>query len=198
MRNAVGQLDPMKLRIGADSFKGLLIHVGVVAGVLALLSIIFFYKVLPSLTNKGNVVTVPDLTGMTMGEAAEILRTKDLEYVVADSSYSSDTAPLIVLEQYPKPSAIVKIHRKINIGLNARIPPSISYPDLTGSSYDIALGQLRSLDVRIGTVEYQQDIADNSILESKVNDKVVQVGQLIPKGTRINLIVGRDSLKLKK
>ena len=188
----------MKLRIGADSFKGLLIHVGVVVGALALLSFIFFYKVLPSLTNKGNVVTVPDLTGMTLGEAAEILRTKGLEYVVADSSYSSDAGPLTVLEQYPKPSAIVKIHRKINIGLNARIPPSISYPDLTGSSYDIALGQLRSLDLRIGTVEYQQDIAHNSILESKVNDKVVQVGQLIPKGTRINLIVGRDSLKLKK
>jgi eukaryotic-like serine/threonine-protein kinase len=186
----------MRLNIEANSVKGLLINVGLVLTLLILLSLAFFYVLLPRITNKDNVVTVPDLTGMTLDEAIIALNGQDLDYRIGDSSYRFNVAPLTVIDQYPKPQAKVKVNRKIEIGLNAKIAPSIRYPDLTGSSYAVVLTQLKSLDLRIGEVNYQQDIAHNSILESSVGGEVVQAGQLIPKGTVINLIVGRDSLKV--
>jgi beta-lactam-binding protein with PASTA domain len=177
------------------SIKSLFVNAGVAFGVLILLSLIFFYIVLPQITNKGEVVTVPDLSGMTLDEAIRALSDRDLEYRI-DSSYRFEAAPLTVIDQYPNALSKVKVNRKIEITLNARIAPSVHYPDLTGASYDFVLTQLKSLDLKIGNVKYQQDIAHNSILESRVDNEVIQPGQLIPKGTMIDLIVGRDSLRI--
>jgi hypothetical protein len=146
---------------------------------------------------QGHEVYVPDLSRLTFEEAVKTLEAKDLNYEVSDSVYSSESEPLTVVDQFPKPSSRVKAHRKINIRLNPKIVPMTAYPDLTGSSFDLALERLRSVDLRIGTIEYQQDIADNSILESKVDERIILTGEFIPKGTKIDLVVGRDSLKMK-
>src|SRR5687768_15110112 len=180
----------MKLKIKTDTLKGLLTHIAIVIGLLLLLSFTFFYKILPGVTNKDSIVTVPDLQGMTLSEASNFLETRDLGYEVTDSSYNLDLPPLTVLGQYPKPWTKVKINRKINLKLNAPKPPTVKYPDLNGSTFEFAQSQLKSLDLRIGTIEYRPDIAQNSILESKTGRTKIHPGQLIPKGTKIDLIIG--------
>lgn len=185
----------MNLKIKTDTLKGLLAHVGIVIGLLLLLSFTFFYKILPGMTNKDTVVTVPDLQGMTLTEASGFLKTKELRYEVTDSSYNLELPALTVLGQYPKPLAKVKINRKINLKLNAKRPPTVKYPDLYGSTFEFAQNQLKSLDLRIGTIEYRPDIAQNSILESKTNGTKIDLGQLIPKGTKIDLIIGGSTDK---
>ena len=186
----------MKIRLAKDSLKRLLINIAAVLGITTLLSFSFFYQILPSLTNKGHEVYVPDLTGLTFEEAVKILEAKNLSYEVSDSVYSPESDPLTVVDQYPNPSSKVKADRKINIRLNPKIAPTTTYPDLTDSNFDLALERLKSLDLRIGTIEYRQDIADNSILESKVEGKAIQTGEFISKGTKVDLVVGRDSLKI--
>ena len=153
--------------------KGVIVQLGAVVALLTLLFFAFFYGVLPFATNKDSIVDVPDLNGMTLEEAIRLLKTNDLKYEVTDSAYNSAKKPLTVLHQFPAAFANVKINRKINLRLNAKIPPSVSYPDLTSSSYDFALEQLGSLELKIGTIEYRPDIADNAILESQIDHEVL-------------------------
>lgn len=193
-RNALGQID-MRFKIETKSLRGLLINISLAVGLLTILSFTFFYKVLPSVTNKGEVVTVPDLNGMTFEEAKKFLETRELGYEVTDSAYNSESAPLTVLEQFPRPLSKVKIERKINLKLNARNAPLIIVPDLTGSTFDFAQKQLKTLDIRIGSVKYRPDIAINSILEMSLKGTKIQTGQRIPKGSRIDLLIGSSTDK---
>jgi beta-lactam-binding protein with PASTA domain len=180
----------MKFRIETNTFKGLLIHVSLVLGLFCILSFTVFYKVLPSLTNKDEIVTVPDLKGMSVDEAVQFIKDKDLEIEVTDSSYNAELAPLTVLDQFPKANSKVKINRKINLKLNARTPPTVHYPDLAGSTFDFAQKQLKNLDLKIGTIQYRVDIAHNAILESRVNGRTVKAGDKISKGSRVDLVIG--------
>jgi eukaryotic-like serine/threonine-protein kinase len=180
----------MKFRIETNTLKGLLIHISIALGLICLLSFTVFYKVLPVLTNKGEIVTVPDLKGMSVDEAVEFVKDKDLEIEVTDSSYNGEFAPLTVLEQFPKPNSKVKVNRKINLKLNARIPPTVHYPELAGSTFDFAQKQLKSLDLKIGTIQYRVDVAHNAILESKINGQTIKAGDKISKGSRIDLVIG--------
>lgn len=185
----------MKFKIKTDTLKGLLIHLSIVLGLFCILSFTVFYKVLPFLTNKDEAVTVPDLKGMSLDEAMEFIRDKDLRIEVGDSSYSPESDPLTVLEQFPQAHAKVKPYRKITLKLNARIPPTISFPDLSGSTFDFAQTQLKNLDLRIGSVSYRPDIAHNVILESSVNGQKLNVGQRVLKGSKIDLVVGTTEVR---
>jgi beta-lactam-binding protein with PASTA domain len=180
----------MKLKIESNTLRGLLTNLSLVTGLLIILSFTFFYKVLPNVTNKDRVVTVPDLNGMSFEEAKKFLETRELSYEVIDSVYNSEASPLTVLEQFPRPLSKVKIERKINLKLNAKNAPLIVVPDLTGSTFDFVQKQLKPLDIRIGNVRYRPDIAINSILEMSLNGTKIQTGQRIPKGSRIDLLIG--------
>jgi beta-lactam-binding protein with PASTA domain len=138
-------------------------------------------------------VTVPNLNGMSFDEAKKFLETRELSYEVTDSAYNSEASPLTVLEQYPRPLSKVKTGRKINLKLNARSSPLVSFPDLTGSSFDFAQKQLGSLDIKIKTIKYRPDIAANSILESSLNGNQISTGQRIHKGSKIDLIIGSST-----
>lgn len=164
----------MKFKIQTNTLKGLLIHLSIVLGLFCILSFTVFYKVLPFVTNKDEIVTAPDLRGMSLDEAMEFIKDKDLRIEVIDSSYSLESVPLTVLEQFPQPHAKVKPHRKISLKLNARIPPTITFPDLSGSTFDFAQKQLKNLDLRIGTVSYRPDIAHNFILESRARGEEIK------------------------
>lgn len=180
----------MKFKIQPNTLKGLLIHLSIVLGLFCILSFTVFYQVLPFVTNKDEIVTVPDLKGMSLDEAMEFIRDKDLRIEVTDSSYSPASDPLTVLEQFPEPHAKVKPNRKISLTLNARIPPAVTFPDLSGSTFDFAQTQLENLDLRIGRVSYQPDIAHNAILESRLNGQKLTVGQSVIKGSKIDLVIG--------
>ena len=181
------------MKIKSNTLKGLLLHLTLVFGVLMLLSFTFFYKVLPAFTNQDQIVTVPDIYGMRFDEAVEFLKQKDLGFEVMDSSYNADLPPLTVLKQFPKSLAKVKANRKIGLTLNVKIPPAVSYPDLDGVTLDFAKKQFESLGLKIGTIQYKPDIAQNIILESLINGKKVDGGQEITRGATIDLIISEET-----
>lgn len=183
----------MILKIKANTLKGLLTHAAIALGLLFLLAFLIFEIVLPVLTNKGETVTVPDLKGMSIDEVTKFTADKQLEIEVSDSSYDSRLPPQTVLEQYPEPNAKVKVDRKITLTLNAKIPPTVPYPDLTGSTFEFAQKQLESVGLRIGTIQYRPDIAHNAILESSFGGKKVGPGDNVPKGSAIDLIIGKPT-----
>jgi beta-lactam-binding protein with PASTA domain len=180
----------MKFKIETNTLRGLLFNICLILSLLCILCFLIFYFVLPTITNKGKIVTVPNLKGMSIEEATQFAANKDLTVEVTDSSYDSNVHPLTVLEQFPEPDARVKINRKINLKLNAKIPPSITFPNLIGSTLDFAQKQLTSLDLKTGSINFRPDMAVNTVLEVNIGTKAISAGQRISKGSTIDLLVG--------
>lgn len=184
----------MRLKfIKPNTLKGLLIYASIALALLFLLAFMVFNKIIPMVTNKGETVTVPDLKGMSIDDAINFVREKQLAVEVTDSSYNSELPPKTVLEQYPQPNAKVKINRRINLTLNAKNPPTVGYPDLTGSTFEFAQKQLKSLGLKIGNVQHRPDIAHNAILESTINGQRINPGERVSKGSTIDLVIGNHT-----
>jgi len=72
-------------------------HLGITVGVGIIIIVIFFYWLLPFITNHGETITVPDIKGMHVDDLDDVLLERSLRYEVnRDSGYSADEEPLVV------------------------------------------------------------------------------------------------------
>lgn len=160
--------------------------------VLALaLIMVFFYNFLPSYTNHGETITVPDLRGLAHVDLDDYLADRDLRYEVeADSGYSSEYPPLTVLKQYPRAGSKVKSNRKIFINVNKTNPRKVRMPDLVDASVKSAQMVLESYGLEVGSIEYKPDLAQNAVLDQLYKGKSITAGDSIYQGSKVDLIVG--------
>jgi eukaryotic-like serine/threonine-protein kinase len=172
------------------SVRGLLISLGIPLGTILFIAIIYFYIYLPSLTNHGESITVPDLTGMQMEELDSFLLEHDLRYSVNDSAYSSEHPPLAVLRQFPKAGSKVKENRMIYVSLNRVTPPTLPMPDLVDRSLINAEVVLKSNELVRGRILYEPSPFQNLVKEMRYGGKVILPGTRIQKGAKIDLVVG--------
>jgi beta-lactam-binding protein with PASTA domain len=170
--------------------KQFFIHILVYVGVVIFALVMFFYVYLPITTNHGESITVPDITGMSLEEAQAFLESRNLAYVVNDSSFSLDHKPSTVLSQYPKPGANVKENRKIYVSLNSTVPPEVRMPKLIDTSLKSAELTLRSFGLQVGSITYKKDLAQNAILGQYLGGSEIKPGTLVRKGSKIDLVVG--------
>lgn len=164
---------------------------------LAALGITIFLIVLVMLflriyTDHGKSVEIPDLRGKTRSEVSEILKRKDLRFLIGDSVYSREAAPGTVLDQFPKAGMKVKEYRTILITMCALNQEMIPMPQLTDISFRQATNIIESSGLIAGSIEYQPSEFPNLVLEQKVNGRTVRVGELIPKGTIVDLVLGGE------
>lgn len=144
-------------------------------------------------TNHGESVQIPDLRGKTTAEVSEILSQIDLRFEIRDSVFSRETAPGTVLDQFPKASMKVKENRIVFITLCAISQEKIPMPQLTDISYRQAINIIESSGLIAGSVEYQPSEYPNLVLEQKSDGSSIPVGEMIPKGSVIDLVLGSDS-----
>ena len=190
------------MRFVAKNSKELLIQVGVILGIIFLTILFFFYVYLPSSTNHGETLTVPNLEGIPFENIDEFLTKRNLRYeVTEDSSFSSKYPPLTILQQDPAPNSNVKENRKIYITLNMSKPPSTKMPCLINGSIKNAQAVLKSNGLRLGDIRYKPALGFNSIMAQSYGGKEYsdceEINEIeIPKGAKINLIaangLGRD------
>ncbi|MGE0589494.1 MAG: PASTA domain-containing protein [Cyclobacteriaceae bacterium] len=173
-----------------DTLGSLLLNIGVAIGLLALLSIFYFYIYLPSSTNHGETITVPDLEGMQMNNLDDFLSNHDLRFEINDSSYSEDYPPLTVLQQFPKPGSKVKENRKIYVTLNRVTPPTVPMPELVDRSRINAEVVLKSNELRRGQIILAPSPFLNLVKEMRYMGKPISAGTRVPKGAVIDLVVG--------
>lgn len=173
-----------------SSVRGLLINMGIPTGIILLIAILYFYVYLPSLTNHGESITVPDLTGMQMEELESFLTEHDLRFSVNDSAYSSEHPPLSVLRQFPKAGSKVKENRMIYVSLNRVTPPTLPMPDLVDRSLINAEVVLKSNELVRGRIIYEPSPFQNLVKEMRYEGKMLVAGTRIQKGAVIDLIVG--------
>ncbi|RAV98061.1 PASTA domain-containing protein [Pseudochryseolinea flava] len=171
-----------------DNLGGVLIHFFIAFAIMMTLVVIYFYAYLPSTTNHGETITVPDIEGATLEELEEKLIQKDLDYVIDDSSYSPDFKPLTVLKQYPKAGSKVKEGRKIYISINSVTPPSVPVPNLIDASVLNAEVVLKSNELKRGKITLVRG-PFNIVKEMKFKGQPIHAGDRVPKGSVIDLVV---------
>jgi eukaryotic-like serine/threonine-protein kinase len=174
----------------ANSFVDVLKHLAVMAAIVGVMVIGFFYIYLPASTNHGESLEVPKITGMQLPDAEAYLEEQNLRYYVNDSSYNSDRKPFEILTQDPAPGALVKEDRKIYVSVNMKNPPMIKMPKLIDGSVKNAELILKSYDLKIGKIVPVPDLQKNAVLKQLVNGREVKPGEAIPKGSIVDLHVG--------
>ncbi|MBA4410663.1 MAG: penicillin-binding protein [Odoribacter sp.] len=161
--------------------------------VITIFVIVLLMLALRIYTGHGDSVEIPDLKGKTSQEAKALLDDLDLRFQIRDSVYTQETAPGTVLDQYPKPGMKVKENHTIFVTFCAISQEMIPMPQLTDISYRQAINLIESSGLIAGNVEYKPSEFPNLVLEQKEKGKPVQVGEMIPKGTVIDLVLGTDS-----
>ncbi len=144
-------------------------------------------------TNHGDSVEIPNLKGKTSSEVSAVLNDLNLRLQIRDSVYSRETAPGTVLDQYPKAGMKVKENRTIFITLCAISQEMIPMPQLTDISYRQATNLIESSGLIAGSIEYQPSEFPNLVLQQKIDGRIVPVGESIPKGSVVDLVLGTDS-----
>lgn len=174
-----------------DSLKKVGIQIGIILGIIVLLSFVFLKIFLPSYTNHGETVSVPDLSGFQFDEVEEFLKTRNLKYEInIDSGFNAELKPLTVMKQTPKAGNKVKPGRKIYLTLNSKNAPLLKMPNLVNSLLKNAQEILANAGLVRGDIKYVPDIGRNVVLEQKYRGRNIPEGFEIPKGSQIDLVVG--------
>ena len=144
-------------------------------------------------TDHGDSIEIPNLRGKTINEASSDLNKIDLKFQIRDSVYSHETAPGTVLDYFPKAGMKVKKNRTVFITMVALSQEKIPMPQLTDISYRQAVNIIERSGLIAGSVEYKPSEFPNLVLEQKSEGREIGIGEIIPKGSVIDLVLGSDS-----
>lgn len=145
-------------------------------------------------THHGATSKVPEVKGMSLHAAANVLDGADLEYVISDSIYSDSIRGGTVAEVWPKPGAVVKAGREVYLTIVAFNPRMVIIEKpLTDISDQQAINYLLSLGFNESQIQrqYVDGENDNEVLGATVNGQYVTLGSRIPVNSTVVLQVSR-------
>lgn len=150
--------------------------------------LLIFYS-LRFYTRHGEQIEVPEVKGRPIAEALEIIDRGGFRYQI-DSIYLSDKEPGLVIEQDPDARTKVKRNRTLYLTIITQNAPEVSFPDLREMAFLEALATLNNYGLKLGDTIYIPDIARDLVLDVKYGGQQLNVGQSIPKGAKIDLVLG--------
>ena len=160
-----------------------------------IIGIFLLTKFLNFRTNHNQKIEVPDLAKLTLDKAEQKLTDLDLAFIVIDSaSYNPEYPPKSVIEQNPEVGDFVKKGRKIYLTLNPSNYRKITVPDVLGKTKRQVITHLKSVGFRIGEYYYIPDIGRDVVRKIKIGSRVLKSGDLIPKNSEIDLVMGDGSI----
>ncbi len=178
-------MSKLLLYLKTDAFRKNLIA----AVVVVLLLFLVIYFGLRTYTKHGVAIEVPQVKGMQIDEAIQVLEKADLKYYI-DSVYQMDMKPGLVIEQDPEPSSHVKTGRTVYLTIITTVPPDVAFPDIIDKTFIEASAMLRNQSLKIGDTVYVSDIARDVVLDVKFAGQPLKAGRMVPKGSKITLVLG--------
>lgn len=154
----------------------------------------YFFIYLPSATNHGQVIYVPDLHGKKIHEVESELSALKLNYVINETTWVETQKPNTVISQNPSPKSEVKEGRKIYLTINSNKAPDIEITAETatrinqGYKYDV-IQYLKNLRFKVTTRTEKSPYLDY-VLRSEYRARQIKVGDRIPQGATIEVFVG--------
>ncbi|MFP4621928.1 MAG: PASTA domain-containing protein, partial [Bacteroidales bacterium] len=144
-------------------------------------------------TQHGDSFPLPDFKKMTIEEAEQVAENHDLDVEVPDSVFQEDWPKGTVAKQNPPAGFHVKEGRTIFLTKNATTQEMVRMPNVVGVSHRHAKAILNNSGLKVGKLSHEPDIAVNNVLKQKVDNEEIESGDLVPKGTEVELVVGRGS-----
>jgi len=167
-----------------DFRKTILLAIGATIAVV----LIAFYS-LNYYTRHGAGIPVPKLTGMQINRALDVLKEQGFN-VNIDSVYVLDQAPGTVVEQDPDAGTEVKENRVIYLKIVKNQAPPVSLPNIIDEPYISAVATISNYGLKVGDTTYRPDIAKDRVLEVHFAGQAMQPGSKLPKGSKIDLVLG--------
>jgi beta-lactam-binding protein with PASTA domain len=159
-----------------------------------LLSILIFItlKGLNTYTHHGEAYPVPDFSGLTVEQAEKTARHNNLKTELIDSVHIDDALPGVIVEQVPEAGLKVKRNRVVFLTKNSMQPEMITVPKLTDISFRQALVLIENCGLQVGTIFYHPSEFNDLVLNVQKDSTDIRQGQQLAKGSRIDLIIGRN------
>lgn len=171
--------------------KKILLHIFILLGISLVLGFLFLKIYLPIHTNHGETVSIPDLGGYSFVEGIKVLEQSGLQYEISvDSGFHIDKNPFEILKQVPPANTQVKTGRKVFLTLNAQNAPLLKMPNLVNTPLKNVQQILENMGLGRGEIIYVPDIGTNVVLEQRYLGTKISEGSEIPKGAKIDLMVG--------
>ncbi|WP_367867119.1 PASTA domain-containing protein [Pedobacter sp. WC2423] len=161
--------------------------IAAIATVAILLFIAFFS--LRYYTKHGQGLNVPAVKGMAFNQAVSKLEALGLRYEV-DSVYIMDLPPGTVIDQDPEANTFVKDNRTIYLTINTAQAPNVKFPDIQFKSFIEAQAIIASFGLKVGDTVYKADVSRDVVLEVSFGGSSIKPGDVIPKGSKIDLLLG--------
>lgn len=174
-----------KETFGGFVLKNLLVAVGIIVALswAALIGIDYY-------THHGESVLIPDLRGLYVEEAEQILATKGLYPQVIDSVYVRDKKLGTIVDQIPPANSSVKSNRPIYLIINSRKVHQVILPEINDVSYRQADAMLQSVGLSVASVVYTSSEYKDLVISAKFHGSTVYPGARIPEGSALVLVVG--------
>jgi eukaryotic-like serine/threonine-protein kinase len=140
-------------------------------------------------TKHGQGLSVPALKGMAFTQAVSKLEELGLRYEV-DSVYIMDTPPGTVIDQDPNANTFVKDNRTIYLTVSMNTAPNVKFPDIEFKPLSQAKAIIESYGLKLGDTTYKPDVSRDVVLEASYGGQPIVVGQVLPKGSKIDVLLG--------
>ena len=141
-------------------------------------------------THHGESIRVPNIEGMRITKAREMMEECGLEIVVTDSGYNKRLPADCVLTQSPGAGLTVKSGHTIYVTINSSSSPSVAIPDVVDNcSYREAEAKLISLGFKVLPPQYVTGEKD-WVYGVSCNGRKVSTGERISIEQPLTLLVG--------
>jgi len=163
-------------------------------GLSILIAIALVWITLQSLsfyTNHGEEIEVPNLYSLTLEDATQLIKENKLRFSIYDSVYNPSLEPGCIIDQSPKANSLVKRKRNIFLTINSIKPEQVRFPNLVDNSFRQAYEILITNGFKIGQLDYVDYDYYNLVLYPRFNGDSIQNGDLIDKGAKIDLVLGK-------
>jgi len=154
---------------------------------------VFFlvYNSLMIYTKHNKYIEVPNLLGLNLDEAINILKKNKLKYEVLDSSkFFVEIPNYSIISQIPLESELVKKNRKIYLNVNPRNFQKVSLPNVIQLTKRNAESILTALGFQVLEYNYVDDIGKDMVLDVLYDGEKIVPGQKIPMNSGLSLILG--------
>lgn len=163
----------------------------ILAMIIVLVAVIYgVLKGLDVYTRHGQAVTVPDVKGMTVEQAKQLLLNRGLVGVVSDSTYVKNLPAGSILDHNPSVGQRVKEGRTVYLTINTLSIPLCSVPDVAdNSSLRQAEARLLAAGFKLNAIEKIAGEID-WVYEVKYKGRPLAIGEQVPVGATLTLVVG--------
>ncbi|MDR0982241.1 MAG: PASTA domain-containing protein [Culturomica sp.] len=148
---------------------------------------------LNSYTLHEHSISVPTFQSLSIEDAKDLAKSQQLQIIILDSIYDTNSPHNSVIEQYPMSGQHVKPNRTIYLTINASTPKKIPVPDIRNAPFRQTMRLLKSYGFQIGKLIYTPSSYKNLVLNLRYDNEDISSGTELYKGSIIDIVLGKGN-----